>query len=125
MELKKHHYRFIPIRRGVRFNRLYFVENTQYPSDRLHELEDDPTEWQPGSGFYNWYMDTSGRVEYLRLVLEGKPGDEDRKWRFDPPAEYLDPKKLCAFFYEDSKEMDAIIRYHREKSETEAKKKGE
>ena len=94
---RKHHYQRVEVKHNP--CHIFFLSEHSDGRRYLHELEENPDEYQPGSGFYNWYMDSDGRVEYLRLVRCQK--ENELYWQFDPPAEYLDPKKLNTWFKED------------------------
>ena len=72
-------------------------------------LKDFPDIIQPGDGFMNYFVDSEGHMEKVRLIY----GDRETGMHFDPEPIYLskDMGDIIGYFRELSDEMNDIIKY--------------
>lgn len=105
-------YTFIPCRYDEESKR--FIFGPTFDS----KLESNPDLIQPGDGFYNFFLDSDGRMEYARLV-KGLNHDH-----FVPKPSHMssDPKDIIGYFLEMSDEMMNIIAYYEEEKKATSNK---
>ena len=72
-------------------------------------LKDYPDIIQPGDGFMNYFVDSDGHMENVRLIY----GDRNSGMRFDPEPKFLSKNMndIIGYFREMSDEMHEIISY--------------
>lgn len=83
-------------------------------------LKDYPDMIQPGDGFMNFFVDSEGHMEKLRLVY----GDRETGMHFDPEPKFVSKnlKDIIGYYREMSDDMNAIISYGIEFNEAKEKR---